>query len=116
MSYVLCSKLPEYVVDHVKLYTGEGMWLNNRYINIRRINRNDSRYAMLKKMPKIRQVSNFYGVIEHRMRGCVWFKIPEKKKHIVLTVRYCKYYGQHHTENYHWEMYANNEHIMFPIP
>lgn len=115
MSYALRSKLPTYVVDHIKLFTGEGFWRNNKYIHIHRITRDDLRYAMLRGLPKIRQVVNTFGLNQHPLRGCTWFKV-NGKKHMVITVRYCRYYGQIHTENYYWEMHHNQNHIMFPIP
>jgi hypothetical protein len=61
------------------------MWRNNKYIRIRRIPRDDFRYALLKNMSKIKQVPNdTYG---HPKRGCVWFK-RTNGNYTVITVRY----------------------------
>ena len=114
MSYVLRSKLPAYVVDHVKLYTGEGLWRNNKFIHIHRISRNDLRYAMLKRLPKIKQVFNDFYQKDHPLRGCTWFKV-DGKKHMVITVKYGRYHGHLHTENYYWEMFYNQKNIMVPL-
>ena len=114
MSYVLRSKLPAYVVDYIKLYTGEGIWRNNKYINIHRITRDDLRYAVLRRLPKIRQVNNYFSFNEHLLRGCTWFKV-NGKKHMVITVKYGRYHDMPYTENYYWEMYYNKEKIVVPI-
>lgn len=114
MSYVLRSKLPAYIVDYIKLYTGEGVWRNNKYINIHRIARDDLRYAMLRRLPKIKQVINAFGSTEHPLRGCVWFKV-DGKKHMVITVKYGRFHGLLYTENYYWEMYYNQEKIVLLI-
>ena len=114
MSYVLRSKLPSYVVDYIKLYTGEGIWRNNKYINIHRIARDDLRYSMLKRLPKIRQVINRFSLNDHQLRGCTWFKV-DGKKHMVISVKYDRYYDLPYTENYYWEMCYNEKKIMVPI-
>ena len=56
MTYVLRSKLPVELVDYVKLFTGEGVWRNGKYINIHRIPKLDYRYEMLLSRPKIKQI------------------------------------------------------------
>ena len=114
MSYVLRSMLPAYIVDHIKLYTGEGIWLNNKFIHIHRIKRDDLRYDMLRRLPKIKQVINAFGSTEHPLRGCAWFKV-DGKKHMVITVKYGRYHNFPYTENYYWEMYYDKKKIMFPI-
>lgn len=114
MSHVLRSKLPAFVVDYVKLYTGEGVWRHGKYINIRRIARDDFRYTMLREMPKIRQVTNDFILKDHPLRGCVWFKV-NKKKYMVISVKYTRYYHEYHTENYYWVMNYNNQTIMCTI-
>jgi len=110
MTHVLRSKLPVALVDHVKLYTGEGVWRNNKYIHIHRIARDDFRYTILKRMPKIKQVMNASDSPDHPKRGCVWFKMSNGK-FMVITVRHAYV---HITQNrsiktHVWEMHYNEK-------
>ena len=105
MSYVLRSILPTYLVDHIKLYTGEGAWRNGKYINIHRIPLNDPRYEMLRKRPKIKQLINEASTPEQPLRGCAWFKTPSNK-FMVITVRYGRSWYMTPTRYGHfWEMH-----------
>jgi hypothetical protein len=56
MTDLLQEKLPKEIVDVIKLYTGEGEWRNGRYINIRKIPKDDFRFHMLKMRPRIKQI------------------------------------------------------------
>jgi len=68
--------LPVEIVDVIKLYTGEGCWLNGRFVKINKISKNDSRYNMLKKRPQIKQVStDCSNRFSDKKQGMVWFKI-----------------------------------------
>jgi hypothetical protein len=103
----LQKKLPFELVDHVKLFTGDGYWCKGAYRNVHRISKEDPRYAMLKKMPKIKQIHN--DVSSHPLRGCVWFKLSNGK-FITINVRYT--YLTLNTQNiqgYFWEMYYNED-------
>jgi len=83
MTHELIKKLPKEIVDIIKLYTGEGLWRNGKYINIHRIPKNDIRYEMLKKRPKIKQLS--YNIVNHTFCGTTWFKL-DNGKFIVIRV------------------------------
>jgi hypothetical protein len=108
MSYVLRTILPTAIVDHVKLYTGEGVWRKNKYINIHRICRDDPRYDMLRKRPRIRQIINDGTTYDSPFRGCAWFKLPNNK-FMVITVRQGKsWHNQPSVYGYLWEMHYNN--------
>jgi hypothetical protein len=107
MAHVLRSKLPAYMVDHIKLYTGEGAWRNGKYINIHRIPLNDPRYEMLRKRPKIKQVHN--GDYSHPIKGCTWFKFPNGK-FVVINVGYLhNWNGLGYINGYFWQMHYNQE-------
>ena len=89
--------LPSDIVKYVKFYTGELIERNGKFMG--RIKSSDERIALLEKMPKIRQFRNLVDGGEYDRRGSVWFKTPDKKRHIVITVQYSvKYNG------YIWEM------------
>lgn len=105
MTYVLRSKLPSYVVDHIKLFTGEGAWRNGKYINIHRIPSDDPRYEMLRRRPKIKQLCNDSYLPEQSLRGCTWFKTSENK-FMVITVRYGRSWHTAPSRYGHfWEMH-----------
>jgi hypothetical protein len=90
MSNVLIIKLPKYIVDIIKLYTGEGCWRNGKYIHIHRIPKDDCRYKMLLKRPKIKQIC--YDSSSSEKAGCVWFKL-HTGKFIVINVKYGYYWN-----------------------
>lgn len=109
MTYVLRSKLPAAIVDHVKLFTGEGIWRKGRYINIHRIPRDDPRYEMLRRQPKIRQILNEASTTDNPLRGAVWFKLPNNK-FMMITVRHGKaWYNGGSLYGCLWEMHYNKE-------
>jgi hypothetical protein len=108
MSFVLRSKLPAYVVDHVKLFTGEAVWRNKKLVHIHRISKDDYRYRALKRLPLIKQVHNDH--VDEPRRGCVWFKLSSGK-FMVISVRYThiKIPHQYEFSGYIWEMNYNKE-------
>lgn len=107
MSNLLQYKLPKELVDHVKIYTGEGCWRNGKYLNIGRISKNDKRYNVLKKMPKVRQVilSNSHPT----KVGCLWYKYPNNK-FIVINKGYGTFWnGYHYVDGYFCETFYDKE-------
>ena len=107
MTTLLISKLPAELVDHVKLFTGEGVWRNGKYVNIHRIPKTDLRYAILKKMPKIRQVT--LSTSHPTKMGCVWYKLPNNK-FVVINKGYGDFWnGYHYINGYFCEMFYNKE-------
>ena len=115
MTYVLRSKLPAVIVDHIKLYTGEGFWRKNKYVNIHRIPSDDPRYEMLRRRPKIRQILNEASTPESPLRGAAWFKLPNNK-FMMITVRKGK--SWHTNMSIHgclWEMHYNEQVSTFYI-
>ena len=114
MTHQLRMKLPAAIVDHIKLYTGEGIWRRGKYINIHRIPRNDYRYEVLKRLPRIKQVVNDDD--QHKRRGCVWFKLPSTSKFMVITVRYtARIRGQIPHNGYIWEMRYSDSEVLHRI-
>jgi hypothetical protein len=83
MSYVLRSVLPTECVDIIKEYTGEGCWRNGKYINIHLIPKDDFRYKMLLKRPRIRQLK--YNCPAPFKCGSAWFKL-QNGKFMVINV------------------------------
>jgi hypothetical protein len=111
MSYVLVSKLPEYVVDYIKLFTGEGCWRNGKYINIHKFLKNDLRYTMLTKMPKVRQLK--LSMSHPTKIGSVWYKYPNNK-YVVINKGFGDFWtGHQYNEGYFCEIFYNNERIVY---
>jgi hypothetical protein len=107
MTSLLIYKLPVEIVDHVKLYTGEGEWRNGRYVNIYRILKEDLRYAMLKKIPKIRQLN--LDLINKTKIGSVWFKFPNNKFMVINKGVGNFWTGYYYINGCFCEMYYNQE-------
>lgn len=107
MSYVLRSKLPAAIVDHVKLYTGEGYWRKNKYVNIHRIPSDDPRYEMLRCRPKIRQIINEASTPENPLRGAVWFKLSNNNFMMITVRNGTSWSTQTRVHGYLWEMHYN---------
>jgi hypothetical protein len=108
MSNLLQEKLPKYVVDVIKLYTGEGEWRNGRYVNIKKIPKNDCRYDVLKKRPRIKQIHHTSSL--PTKAGCVWFKV--NGKFMVLSVCDQTIWsgnGMNRISGYFWEMHYNED-------
>lgn len=115
MSYVFRSYLPVSIIDHVKLYTGEGFWRKNKYINVYRIPKDDPRYEMLQARPKIKQLINDASTIGDPLRGAVWFKLPNQK-FVVITVRYGRSWGVSPAiYGTFWEMHYNSNYQRYYI-
>ena len=103
----LIKKLPFELVDYIKLYTGDAYWRNGKFYNVTKLLKNDSRYAILLKMPKIKQVFNNYYL--KPKRGCVWFKL-ENGKYITISVLYKTFHSLHGVINgYFWEFQYNQK-------
>jgi hypothetical protein len=108
MTEQLSKKLPNELVDHVKLYTGEAYWTNlGKFQLVYRFSKDDYRYAMLSKRPRVKQILN-ENYNDH-LRGCAWFK-REDGRFVVINVRYMhnrSVLGPR--EGYFWEMYNGDE-------
>ena len=108
MTEQLSKKLPNELVDHVKLYTGEAYWTNRgKFQLVYRFSKDDYRYAMLSKRPRLKQILN-ENYNDH-LRGCAWFK-REDGRFVVINVRYMhnrSVLGPR--EGYFWEMYNGDE-------
>jgi len=96
--------LPSVVIDHIKLFTGDGIWHGGKYVTIRKIPKNDPRRFVLSKIPLIKQVPN--DNLQNKRRGLVWFKV-NNEKFMVITVRYTIWH-RHMPEDYYWEMQFSN--------
>jgi len=109
MTDLLIEKLPAELVDHIKLFTGEAYWCNKgKFRLVYRIPRNDERYFMLSKRPRVKQVFNDYN--DHRLRGCTWFK-REDGRFVVINVRFSHLRIENNfgIEGHFWEMYNGDE-------
>lgn len=108
MTHVLRIKLPVEIVDHIKLYTGEGVWRNGKYINIHRIPKDDWRRELLIKRPMIKQVHN--GTFSHPLRGLAWFKLSSGK-FMIITSKYSHEWigGANYYNGFIWEMQYKDE-------
>ncbi len=82
MTELLCNKLPEDIVNIIKLFTDELVIRNGKYIN--RIKKNDLRYGILNDKPQIKQLYN--NSFSNKKKGIVWFKV--NNKFMVISVRY----------------------------
>jgi len=103
----LIKKLPGELVDHIKLYTGHAYWRNGKFYNVKKIDKNDIRYTILRNMPKIKQIHNNY--FEQPKRGAVWFKL-ENGKFITISVRYkLEFYTTARVIGYFWEFHCNQK-------
>jgi hypothetical protein len=102
MSQVLKIKFPTDVHNIIKLYTGEACWRNGKFIHIHHIPKNDPRYAMLLKRPKIKQIRNDH--FDSPVKGAVWFK-SSTGKFVFITVRYgFSFTNLGHITTFVWEM------------
>lgn len=100
--------LPPEIVDVIKTYTGEGVWRNGKFVNIHKIAKSDSRYSILLKMPKIKQVYN--SDINNPIKGCVWFKTAAGKFMVInVLINYNFKMNNLYFEVNLWEMYYNKE-------
>jgi hypothetical protein len=108
MTELLSSILPKEIVDHVKLYTGEAYWTNQgKFRLVSRFPKDDHRYEMLRKRPRVKQILN-ENYNDH-LRGCAWFK-REDGRFVVINVRYmCNRSVLGPREGYFWEMFNGDE-------
>jgi hypothetical protein len=107
MTSQLITKLPHFIVNHIKLFTGEGWWRNGKYIHIHRIPRDDPRYEMLLRRPKIKQLSNNFNITVP-FRGTTWFKLPNNK-FMVINVQHVHEINGMHYNTFVWELYYNEK-------
>jgi hypothetical protein len=89
MSELLQLKLPADLIPLVREFTGEIRIRNG--VPMRQIKTNDRRYAMLRRSPKIKQLGTSIN-LEYEKRGSVWFKTPDKSRHVVISVYYERSY------------------------
>jgi len=113
MTSQLITMLPYVLVDHIKLFTGEGCWRRGKYVHIHRIPKDDYRYAMLLRKPKIKQLRNMFND-DHPLRGVTWFKLPNKK-FMVINVKYERHIDGLYFNTYIWELYYNEEKVMVAL-
>ena len=113
MTELLCNKLPEDVVNIIKLYTNELVIRNGKYIN--RIKKNDYRYEILKNKPRIKQIYN--DIRSNNLKGITWFKLNNNNNFMVISVRYKMMIIQNNTKlfGYFHEIYYNKNEINFLI-
>jgi hypothetical protein len=90
MTELLGLIIPTDLIPEIKLYTGEIRIRNGKHM--RQLKSRDRRYEMLRKMPKIRQLHNAANGHERDRRGSVWFRTPDRTKHVVISVYYCSWY------------------------
>jgi hypothetical protein len=83
MSDLISLILPADLIPIIKEYTGEIRIRNGR--PMKQFKQNDRRYAMLQRIPKIRQL-NTATKLECEKRGAVWFKTSDKNRHVVISV------------------------------
>ena len=119
MTNELLQKLPKEIVDVIKLYTGEGCWINGKYININKIPQHDIRYLLLKKRPRIKQLSfdRTESKIERNLwlNGSTWFKL-KNGKHIVINVGKMKIWnGFQFMTGTFWVLNYNQKKIIVPL-
>ena len=109
MTSQLITMLPHYVVNHIKLYTGEAVWRRGKFIHIHRIPLDDPRYRMLLRKPKIKQLSNNFN-LEVPKRGTTWFKLPNNK-FMVINVQHVYAINGVRYDTFIWEMYYDQKKI-----
>jgi hypothetical protein len=110
MTDLLSKKLPCELVDVIKLYTGEGCWRNGKYIN--RFSKEDPRYKMLRKKPKIKQIKS--GSYPFSVKGCTWFKYPNGK-FAVIFVGNREFWKGRYINDHIWEMSYNKTNTLVQI-
>lgn len=113
MTSQLITKPPHTIVDHIKLFTGEGCWRNGKYIHIHRISKNDFRYEMLSRRPRIKQLNNSFD-INFPIRGTTWFK-TSNNKFMVINVAHTTRLNGVYVNEFIWEVYYNQTRIVIPL-
>ena len=111
MTELLCNRLSEDVVNMIKLYTGELVIRNGKYI--KRIKKNDFRYEILYNKPKIKQIYNNNNL--DNLKGIVWFKL--NNKFMVISVRYKIMFIKNNIKifGYFYEIHYNKNEINYLI-
>lgn len=109
MTHVLRSVLPAAIVDIIKEFTGEACWRRGKFIHIHRIPRNDFRYEMLRRRPKIKQVN--YDAAGDVKAGCAWFKLPNNKFIVVNVIQGRYWFNDRYVNGDIWEMCYNGTKI-----
>lgn len=108
MTDLLSKKLPNELVDHIKLYTGEAYWTNQgKFRLVYRFSKEDYRYAMLLNRPRMKQILN--DSYNNNIRGCVWFKRADGR-FVLINVRFTRHQTVWGPVNgYYWEMFNGDE-------
>ena len=101
------------IINVIKLFTGELHIRKGKYVKVNRIPNSDYRYTILKKRPLIRQVHNT-DVLNHPLRGCVWFKVNGKFM-VIYSGKQHVWMGTHYYDGYLTEMHYNNYKLINPI-
>jgi len=86
MKHVLESKLPSDLIPVLKLFTGEIRERNGKYMH--QLSRNDPRYKLLRKRPRILVLQNKHYDGDKKGYGFTWFKTIDRSKHIIISVYY----------------------------
>uniref|UniRef100_A0A6C0JYH8 Uncharacterized protein n=1 Tax=viral metagenome TaxID=1070528 RepID=A0A6C0JYH8_9ZZZZ len=105
MTHVLRIVLPTVVVDIIKEFTGEACWRRGKFIHIHRIPRNDFRYTMLQRRPKIKQVN--YDAVGNVKAGCAWFKLPNNKFVVINVIHGLYWNNGYYIKGDIWNMCYN---------
>ena len=66
------------IINMVKLFTGELLMRDGKFIKIKRIPKTDFRYDMLQKRPRIKQIMNetvYHQRHLNKQKGSTWFKL-----------------------------------------
>jgi hypothetical protein len=113
MSDLLTCKLPDVIIDVIKLYTGEGCWRRGEYINIHKIPKDDSRYTILSKRPIIKQIYNTHPSISRK--GSVWYKLDNGKFIVINVGKQYIWNGTRYINDYFWEMHYDKKNSVYYI-
>ena len=65
---ILLKTLPCELVDHIKLFTGNGVWRTGKYMN--KIHKDDIRYSILRSIPLIKKMPYYVQVITDILSSC----------------------------------------------
>lgn len=104
------NRLSTELIDHIKLFSGEGHWRDGKYMTI--IPKDDYRYKMLKRKPRIRQLSSNFDKHLDRLRGCVWFKLPNGKFFMVNIIYKRQHIGASYHEAFYRETYYDSKAVI----
>lgn len=110
MSYVLTNKIPQSMVDVIKLYTGEAVWRNGKFIIINKISKRDYRYDVLKKRPKIKQLR--FESFSKSLYGCAWFRLQNKNFVVITVGSYRIWREDGYIDDLIWMLHYDNNRII----